>query len=77
VSVAGVRADALGTPTAKARPYAPKHIRSNVIMPGLMKTPMIVEPFDETYGGGSVHKMMEVRDGQCLTGHIERDHSLM
>ena len=50
--------------------YAKKGIRSNVILPGLMKTPMIVEPLKGIYGEGSVDKMMAVRDSQCPTGHM-------
>jgi NAD(P)-dependent dehydrogenase (short-subunit alcohol dehydrogenase family) len=50
--------------------YAKKGIRSNVILPGLMKTPMIVEPLKGIYGDGSVDKMMAVRDSQCPMGHM-------
>ncbi|KAB2851728.1 MAG: SDR family oxidoreductase [Hyphomicrobiaceae bacterium] len=50
--------------------FAKKGIRSNVVLPGLMKTPMIVEPLKGIYGEGSVEKMMEVRDSQCPMGHM-------
>ena len=39
-------------------------IRANVIMPGLMNTPMIVEPLKGAYAGGDVEKMLEMRHAQ-------------
>ncbi len=53
-----------------AMQYAAKGIRVNAILPGMMNTPMIVEPLKETYGEGSVEKMIEVRDGLCPTGKM-------
>ncbi len=50
--------------------YAPKGIRANAILPGLMNTPMIVEPLKGHYGEGSVDKMIEARDAQCPMGHM-------
>jgi len=50
--------------------YAGQGIRANTILPGLMNTPMIVEPLTEAYGGGDVDKMMRVRDAQCPLGHM-------
>lgn len=47
--------------------YAEKNIRANAILPGLMNTPMIVEPLKEAYGGGDVEKMIEIRNNQCPT----------
>jgi NAD(P)-dependent dehydrogenase (short-subunit alcohol dehydrogenase family) len=47
--------------------YAERNIRANAILPGLMNTPMIVEPLKEAYGGGDVEKMIEIRDNQCPT----------
>jgi NAD(P)-dependent dehydrogenase (short-subunit alcohol dehydrogenase family) len=64
------KAAVLGFSRGVALQYAKQHIRSNVIMPGLMKTPMIVEPLKEAYGGGNVDKMMQVRDAQCPTGYM-------
>jgi NAD(P)-dependent dehydrogenase (short-subunit alcohol dehydrogenase family) len=66
-SIAGIRYP--GVPYI-ALQYTGKSIRSNVIMPGLMKTPMIVEPLKEVYGQGSVENMMETRDQQCPMGHM-------
>jgi len=45
-------------------------IRANVIMPGLMNTPMIVEPLKGVYGAGDVERMIETRDAQCPTGRM-------
>mgnify|MGYP001335724301 CR=1 FL=1 len=45
--------------------YAEKNIRANAILPGLMNTPMIVEPLKDAYGDGDVDKMIEVRNQQC------------
>lgn len=64
------KAAILGFSRGIALQYAAKHIRSNVVMPGLMNTPMIVEPLKGVYGAGSVDKMIEVRDRQCPMGHM-------
>ena len=53
-----------------AMQYAKQGIRANCILPGLMKTPMIVEPLKGAYAGGDVDKMMEIRDSQCPMGHM-------
>lgn len=45
--------------------YADKNIRANAILPGLMNTPMIIEPLKDAYGDGNVQKMISVRDAQC------------
>jgi NAD(P)-dependent dehydrogenase (short-subunit alcohol dehydrogenase family) len=50
--------------------YARQGIRANAILPGLMKTPMIVEPLKHAYAGGDVEKMYEIRDAQCPTGKM-------
>lgn len=50
--------------------YARKGVRANCILPGLMNTPMIVEPLKGAYGGGDVDKMVAVRDAQCPTGKM-------
>ncbi|HKY95084.1 MAG TPA: SDR family NAD(P)-dependent oxidoreductase [Kiloniellales bacterium] len=50
--------------------YARQGIRANSILPGLMKTPMIVEPLKQAYAGGDVDKMYEIRDSQCPTGKM-------
>ena len=50
--------------------YADRGIRANAILPGLMNTPMIVEPLKEAYGGGDVDRMIDARDAQCPTGYM-------
>jgi len=45
--------------------YAEKNIRANVILPGLMDTPMIREPLKDAYAGGDIEKMLEIRNQQC------------
>ena len=47
--------------------YAERHIRANVILPGMMNTPMIVEPLKDVYADGDVEKMLEIRDSQIPT----------
>ncbi|MBI3706868.1 MAG: SDR family oxidoreductase [Proteobacteria bacterium] len=50
--------------------YARQGIRCNTILPGLMNTPMIVEPLKGVYGAGDVDKMIAVRDAQCPMGKM-------
>jgi NAD(P)-dependent dehydrogenase (short-subunit alcohol dehydrogenase family) len=45
--------------------YAPKGIRANCVLPGLMNTPMIREPLKKFYAGGDIEKMIEIRNQQC------------
>ena len=53
-----------------AMQYAKMGIRANAILPGMMNTPMIVEPLKGAYGDGSIEKMIEVRDSLCPTGKM-------
>jgi NAD(P)-dependent dehydrogenase (short-subunit alcohol dehydrogenase family) len=55
---------------AVAMEYAAKGIRCNTILPGLMNTPMIVEPLANAYGKGGVATMIEKRNAQCPTGKM-------
>jgi NAD(P)-dependent dehydrogenase (short-subunit alcohol dehydrogenase family) len=55
---------------AVALEYAKKGIRANSILPGLMNTPMIVEPLKGVYAEGDIDKMIEIRDAQCPTGKM-------
>jgi NAD(P)-dependent dehydrogenase (short-subunit alcohol dehydrogenase family) len=55
---------------AVAVQYAAQGIRANCILPGLMNTPMIVEPLKGAYGDGDVAKMVAVRDAMCPTGKM-------
>lgn len=50
--------------------YADRGIRANAILPGLMNTPMIVEPLKDVYGGGDVDRMIDARDAQCPNGYM-------
>ncbi|MEJ2028030.1 MAG: SDR family NAD(P)-dependent oxidoreductase [Limibacillus sp.] len=50
--------------------YAARGIRANCVLPGLMNTPMIVEPLKGIYGEGDIEKMIAVRDAQCPTGKM-------
>lgn len=70
ISYYTTKAAVLGFSRGLALEYAGRSIRSNVIMPGLMNTPMIVEPLKDVYGAGSVDKMVETRDAQCPMGHM-------
>ncbi len=55
---------------AVALEYAAKGIRANAVLPGLMNTPMIVEPLKDAYAGGDVDKMLEIRAAQCPMGRM-------
>jgi NAD(P)-dependent dehydrogenase (short-subunit alcohol dehydrogenase family) len=63
------KAGILGFTQGIAIQYAPKQIRANCILPGLMNTPMIVEPLKGVYGG-DVEEMMTIRNRQCPTGKM-------
>ncbi|PLX37469.1 MAG: 3-oxoacyl-ACP reductase [Hyphomicrobiales bacterium] len=52
--------------------YAPKHVRVNAVLPGLLKTPMVEKAVGlaQEYADGDVEQMWKVRDGQCPMGHM-------
>ena len=50
--------------------YAGQGVRANSVLPGLMNTPMIVEPLKGTYADGDIDKMIEIRDAQCPMGKM-------
>jgi NAD(P)-dependent dehydrogenase (short-subunit alcohol dehydrogenase family) len=52
--------------------YAPKKIRVNAILPGLMKTPMVEKSagLAKTYANGDVEEMWRARDRQVPMGHM-------
>jgi NAD(P)-dependent dehydrogenase (short-subunit alcohol dehydrogenase family) len=52
--------------------YAPKHIRINAVLPGLMKTPMVEKTagLATQYSGGDIEAMWRVRNAQCPMGHM-------
>ena len=47
--------------------YAPKGIRANAILPGMMNTPFVVAALTEAWGG-DVGEMIKTRDAMCPTG---------
>jgi len=53
---------------AVAVEYAPKGIRCNAVLPGLMNTPMIVEPYKKVYN--SVDDMIAKRDAMVPMGKM-------
>ena len=52
--------------------YAPRNIRVNAILPGLMKTPMVEHSagLAASYAGGDVEAMWRARDAQVPMGHM-------
>ncbi len=52
--------------------YASKGIRLNLVLPGLMKTPMVEKSagIAGTYAKGDVSEMWKIRDAQCPMGHM-------
>jgi NAD(P)-dependent dehydrogenase (short-subunit alcohol dehydrogenase family) len=65
ISYTASKAGILGLTQSVALEYAEKNIRANAILPGLMNTPMIVEPLKDAYAGGDVEKMLKIRAEQC------------
>jgi NAD(P)-dependent dehydrogenase (short-subunit alcohol dehydrogenase family) len=55
-----------------AAQYAPKKIRVNAILPGLMKTPMVERSagLAQSYAGGDIEAMWRARDAQVPMGHM-------
>lgn len=70
ITYAVTKGAALPLTRSIALEYAGRGIRANAILPGLMNTPMIVEPLKDVYGDGDVGKMTEARDAQCPTGFM-------
>jgi len=64
VSYSATKGGVLQLTQSVALEYAEKGIRANSILPGLMNTPMIVEPLKGAYAGGDVEKMLEMRHAQ-------------
>jgi NAD(P)-dependent dehydrogenase (short-subunit alcohol dehydrogenase family) len=52
--------------------YAPKRIRVNAVLPGLMKTPMVERSagLAQRYAGGDVEAMWRAREAQVPMGHM-------
>ena len=70
VSYAASKAAILGFTRSIAIQYARKGIRANVILPGLMDTPMYVGPLKQAYAGGDIDKMRDMRREQCPMGRM-------
>jgi NAD(P)-dependent dehydrogenase (short-subunit alcohol dehydrogenase family) len=52
--------------------FAPKNVRVNAILPGLMKTPMVEHSagLAASYAQGNVDEMWKKRDAQVPMGHM-------
>jgi NAD(P)-dependent dehydrogenase (short-subunit alcohol dehydrogenase family) len=52
--------------------YAPRKIRVNAVLPGLMKTPMVEKSVGlaQSYAGGDTEAMWRARDAQVPMGHM-------
>jgi len=70
ISYAASKSAILGFTRAIALQYADKGIRANVVLPGMMDTPMIVAPLSQAYADGDVEEMRRRRDAQCPMGHM-------
>ncbi len=70
ISYATSKSAVLGFTRAIALQYAAQGIRANVILPGMMDTPMIVAPLSQAYGGGDIEEMRTARHAQCPMGHM-------
>jgi NAD(P)-dependent dehydrogenase (short-subunit alcohol dehydrogenase family) len=68
ISYAASKAAILGFTRSIALEYARKGVRANCILPGLMNTPMIVQPLAGFYAEGEVERMLAMRAAQCPTG---------
>ena len=71
VSYSASKAGVLGLSRSVALQYAKQGIRSNVLMPGLMNTPMVHKPaLAKGYQTASIDEMLAKRDQQCPMGHM-------
>ena len=64
VSYSATKAGVLQLTQSIALEYATRNIRANSILPGLMNTPMIIEPLKDAYADGDVEAMLEMRHAQ-------------
>jgi len=55
--------------------HARQKIRANVILPGLIHTPMIVEPLTKHYGA-DVPRLLDIRDKACPGGKMGDAHDV-
>jgi NAD(P)-dependent dehydrogenase (short-subunit alcohol dehydrogenase family) len=70
ISYAASKAGILGLTQSTALEFASRGVRVNTVLPGLMDTPMIIEPLKEVYGRGDIERMKNMRDAQCPMGHM-------
>ena len=68
ISYSASKAGIIALTREVALQYASKGIRANVVMPGTMKTPLVVASLTNTYAG-DIDKIMEERDASCPMGH--------
>ncbi len=64
VSYSATKGAVLQLTQSIALQYAEKNIRANSILPGLMNTPMIIEPLKNVYAEGDIEKMLDIRNNQ-------------
>jgi NAD(P)-dependent dehydrogenase (short-subunit alcohol dehydrogenase family) len=70
IAYSTTKAAVLGFSRSVALEFARHGIRSNVVMPGLLNTPLILEPLKDAYGPGGIQQMVEKRNAQCPTGSM-------
>ncbi len=73
VSYSASKAAVLGLSRSVAMQHARQGIRSNVLMPGLMDTPMVRQPLlslADGYHTASLDELLAKRHQQCPTGHM-------
>ena len=73
VSYSASKAAVLGLSRSIALQYAKNGIRSNVLMPGLMDTPLVRQPqvsLTQGYKAASIEETLAKRDQQCPMGHM-------
>ena len=67
VAYSASKAGAIALTREIAVQYAPKGIRANAILLGLMNTPFVAASLTDAYGG-NVEEMTKIRDAMCPTG---------
>lgn len=65
ITYAPTKAAILGLTRDIALAYAPKNIRANVILPGLMDTPLVTASLKGVYGDSSIEELIDIRNKQC------------
>lgn len=73
VSYSASKAAVLGLSRSVSLQYAKQGIRSNVLMPGLMDTPMVQQPsisLAKGYQTASLEELSVKRNQQCPMGHM-------